>query len=134
MKTFFADTFYYLALLNPSDRAHGGAVAITGGLEGSIITTEWVLTELADGIAQTPDRRQFKAFLDALRADPDVRIVAFDRALFDAGVELYDSREDKDWSLTDCISFVVMQREHIVEALTGDKHFEQAGYVALLRS
>ena len=46
------------------------------------------------------------------------------------GLGLYESRPDKEWSLTDCISFVVMKKEGIVEALTEDRHFEQAGFVA----
>jgi predicted nucleic acid-binding protein len=56
-----------------------------------------------------------------------------DANLFDRGVELYDARPDKHWSLTDCISFVAMQDHGISEALTGDRHFEQAGFVALMR-
>jgi uncharacterized protein len=51
--------------------------------------------------------------------------------LFEEGFSLYSARSDKDWSLTDCISFVVMQRRNIREALTADRHFEQAGFVAL---
>ncbi|MEX0702442.1 MAG: hypothetical protein WD069_10140 [Planctomycetales bacterium] len=56
-----------------------------------------------------------------------------DAALFDAGISLYESRADKHWSLTDCISFVVMQQHGLVDALTGDHHFEQAGFNALLK-
>jgi predicted nucleic acid-binding protein len=52
--------------------------------------------------------------------------------LFAAGVELYGTRPDKEWSLTDCISFVVMKREGLTDALTGDRHFEQAGFKVLL--
>ena len=62
-----------------------------------------------------------------------MKIVFVDEPLFHAGLELYLARPDKDWSLTDCISFVVMEREGITDALTGDKHFEQAGFVALLK-
>lgn len=65
--------------------------------------------------------------------DPNTQVVPIDQALFDAGLALYGARLDKDWSLTDCISFVVMQREGITEALTGDHHFEQTGFVALLK-
>ena len=54
-------------------------------------------------------------------------------ALFEAGFNLFEARPDKDWSLTDFISFVVMEREGLTEALTGDHHFEQAGFTALLR-
>jgi uncharacterized protein len=67
------------------------------------------------------------------RAEPNVTIIGCSDQLLEAGVDLFRERPDKDWSLTDCISFVVMQREGISEALTGDKHFEQAGFVALLK-
>ena len=132
MRTVFADTFYYLALFNTSDRAHQRAKQFTAGFSGTMVTTAWVLTELADGMAATAGRQGFKRFLDALRADADVHIVPFDNALFDEGVELYAGRPDKQWSLTDCISFRVMRRESLTEVLTGDRHFEQAGYRALL--
>ena len=64
---------------------------------------------------------------------PRVKIVAAETRLFQRGVELFEQRRDKDWSLTDCLSFVVMQDEGITQALTGDKHFEQAGFTALLK-
>lgn len=63
--------------------------------------------------------------------DNDVRVVRSDPEIFDRGLALYASRQDKDWSLTDCISFVVMERAEIAEPLTGDKHFEQAGFKIL---
>jgi predicted nucleic acid-binding protein len=68
-----------------------------------------------------------------LLADADVQVIPLDMQLHEEGIRLYASRADKEWSLTDCISFVVMQREAVTEALTGDHHFEQAGFVALLK-
>jgi hypothetical protein len=68
-----------------------------------------------------------------LREDAEVTIVPPGPELFEAGLKLYSQREDKDWTLTDCISFVVMERMGIREALTGDHHFEQAGFTVLLR-
>jgi hypothetical protein len=68
-----------------------------------------------------------------LRADPRVVVVPSSRDLFDRAMGLYRSRPDKDWSLTDCVSFVVMRERGITEALTGDHHFEQAGFRALLK-
>jgi predicted nucleic acid-binding protein len=134
MKTVFADTFYFLALLNPSDQAHAKAVAFTSANAIRMITTEWVLTELADGLATSQrGRREFLSTLADLQADPDATIVQCNHALMTQGVELYGRRPDKDRSLTDCISFVVMTRDGIAEALTGDHHFEQAGFVALLK-
>lgn len=78
------------------------------------------------------NRMEFVSTLRDLQANPQMRIVEADPQLFEEGVQLYASRSDKGWSLTDCISFVVMQREGITDALTGDHHFEQAGFVALL--
>lgn len=68
-----------------------------------------------------------------LQNQKELTIVPASRQLLDEGVALYESRPDKDWSLTDCISFVVMQRIGISEALTADHHFEQAGFLALLK-
>jgi hypothetical protein len=68
-----------------------------------------------------------------LRADANSTIVEANRAIFDAGFDLYSQRPDKDWSLTDCISFVVMNRLRLTEALTADRHFEQAGFKVLLK-
>ena len=56
-----------------------------------------------------------------------------ERSLFEAGLRLYASRRDTEWSLTDCISFVVMKQHNLTEALTADHHFEQAGFIPLLR-
>jgi predicted nucleic acid-binding protein len=60
-------------------------------------------------------------------------IVPPETKLFDQGIEFYQCRPDKAWSLTDCLSFVVMTDLGISEALTGDHHFEQAGFRALLK-
>jgi predicted nucleic acid-binding protein len=134
MKTVFADTFYFLALLNPSDQGHGKAVAFTAGNTVLMVTTEWVLTELGDALARSwRGRIEFLGTLADLQADADATIVPCDHALMAAGLQLYSQRPDKEWSLTDCISFVVMTKEGITEALTGDHHFEQAGFVALLK-
>jgi len=133
MSTRFADTFYYLALLNDRDRKHRRAVELTEGYDGTLVTTTAVLTELGDGLADTAGRNDFAEFVSDLRGDPNIIIVPADLSLFERGLALYVSRPDKDWSMTDCISFVVMQDRGITEALTGDHHFEQAGFVALLQ-
>ena len=98
-----------------------------------LVTTEWVLTELADGLASSRHRNMFMETRQELLADEDVEVVPLDMQVHQEGIQLFASREDKEWSLTDCISFFVMQREGITEALTGDHHFEQAGFVALLK-
>ncbi len=133
MSTVFADTFYYLALLSADDAAHSRAVKLSDSLRSRIVTTDWVLMEIGDALCQPQMRSLFPPLLDHLRADPDVEIVEANRDLLDRGVDLYSKRADKSWSLTDCISFVVMQDQNLTDALTGDHHFEQAGFVALLK-
>ncbi len=134
MRTLFADTFYFISLLNPADSTHAKAVGFTTVNAFRILTTEWVLTELADGLAKSPrGRMEFLATLADLQADEDVTIIHCDHALLSEGVQLYGQRPDKGWSLTDCISFVAMAKAGISEALTGDHHFEQAGFVAVLK-
>jgi predicted nucleic acid-binding protein len=129
----FADTYYYLAVLNPRDATHQRAITMSRQLRGPVVTTEFILLELADGMARPPARQALVRLCNALRADPLVEIVPASNILLDRGLALYAARPDKEWSLTDCISFVVMQDRGIAEALTGDHHFEQTGFVALLK-
>jgi predicted nucleic acid-binding protein len=100
---------------------------------GAVITTRLVLAELGAALARSSLRHLFLAIVDQVEADPAIRVVAVDDGLFREGVEFFRQRPDKNWSLTDCVSFVVMQHEGISEALTADHHFEQAGFVALLK-
>lgn len=134
MRTVFADSFYYFALMSPKDPAHNVAAEFAAKFTGRIVTTQWVLTEVADGMARTAQLRQLASnLIRELRAQPSTRVIRFSQDHFEAGVDLYSRRPDKTWSLTDCVSFVVMGQEGITEALTGDHHFEQAGFVALLK-
>jgi len=96
------------------------------------VTTEFILLELGNACACAEDHADFLALLAGVRASPRQRVIPLDFALVQRGVDLFANRPDKNWSLTDCISFVVMQDEGLTEALTGDRHFEQAGFEALL--
>jgi uncharacterized protein len=133
MTKLFADTYFYLATLNSDDAGHTRAVEWSKAHRGRLVTTAWVLTEVADAICRPPDRAQFTLLLELLRSDLRTEIVPADQALFDRGADLYARRTDKAWSLTDCISSVVMTERGLTEALTGDHHFEQAGFRALVR-
>jgi uncharacterized protein len=133
MPPVFADTFYFLALLNSDDQAHKQAVAASTPLKWPLVTTYWVLTELGDALASSGHRMSFHNTIQTLRQNRMVTIVPSTIELFNAAVELYHDRPDKDWPLTDCVSFVVMKERGIAEALTGDRHFEQAGFTALLK-
>jgi len=136
MNPVFADTFYLLALLNEEDEGHLRAKAAAARARQQrrvLVTSAWVLTELGDALAAVESRGSFLAMLDTLRSDRMVTIVEQASQVFEAGVQLYRSRPDKNWSLTDCTSFVVMKERGITEALTADHHFEQAGFTALLQ-
>jgi uncharacterized protein len=102
---------------------------------GRLITTGFVLLELTALLTRPlrmPKMQQIR-LLDALRADPSVQIVPIDLSLEAAAWQLWKSRPDKEWSLVDCSSFIVMQQRGLTEALTTDHHFEQAGFVRLLK-
>lgn len=133
MNATFVDTFYYLALVNREDSGHGRAMAASRHRQERLVTTQWIMLEVADALAGPIERPKFLAILEAIEKDPTVTLVEANGALFQRAVDLYRRRPDKEWSLTDCTSFVVMEDEQIREALTADAHFEQAGYTALLK-
>lgn len=133
MTAIFADTFYFLALLNAADEAHAAAIEFAADASKRLVTTAWVLTELADGLAETTGRIIFPEFLRTMENDAQCELIKASDDLWRAGIDLYQRRPDKGWSLTDCISFVVMERLKITDALTADHHFEQAGFNALLK-
>ena len=124
----FADAFYFLALLNQRDQDPDRAVQLGRELTGTLLTTEAVLVEVADGLAAPQDRLTTAAYIRRLWQDPRVTVVPTDHGLLVRALTLYESRADKDWGLTDCISFAVMADAESREALTGDAHFEQAGF------
>ena len=130
----FADTFHYLALINPRDAAHARALNASQRVSMEVVISAWVIQELADGLAMPPCRDGFLRLLSALEADPNTEIIEPDAALWRRGLDLYRSRGDKSWSLTDCISFEIMRRRGMTDALTADHHFEQAGFHATLHS
>lgn len=132
MRQVFADTFFFLALINQNDAAHHSAVAYSATHDDGLITTAWVLTEVANGLARSSQRAVFPRLLAKLRSSPASEIIPPSAELMDRGVALYADRADKHWSLTDCISFIVMEDRRIRDALTGDHHFRQAGFNALL--
>lgn len=132
MKRAFADTHFFLALVNTRDADHERSLALYGEVEREFVTTAWVLAEVAAALSPAAHRAAFVRLYHELASDPAVRILPASAESFVKGLELYAARPDKDWSLTDCISFLTMQAEGLAEALTGDRHFEQAGFRRLL--
>jgi hypothetical protein len=134
MKVVFADTFNYLAWVNPMDAAHSAARQFASGYRGSIVTTTGVLLEVGDALCRSANRRSFLTVLEEIQDDSTTTLLQIEKGLLNRGIDFYRARPDKDWSLTDCISFVVMAELKLTDALTGDHHFKQAGFRALLES
>lgn len=94
---------------------------------------EYVLWETVNFFSKPVNRPKVHALLEHIRTSGSYEVIPAAPDLFEAGLRLHDQRRDKEWSLTDCISFVVMERRGLTRALTHDHHFEQAGFEALLR-
>lgn len=129
----FADTHYFIALLSRRDGAHEAALRWRHTHpRHEIVTTSWVLLELAGSMSMPHERVIAARFIENFKASAWTKVIPLSENTLWKGFELYRSRTDKKWSLTDSISFVVMAEEGLTEALTGDRHFEQAGFTALL--
>ena len=131
----FLDTAYVNALVNTRDQWHEAAVQWQRKLAADrrrLLTTEFVLVEIADGLAAVKFRAQAAQVIVTLQTSPLVEIIPASSQLFSAALQLYQNRLDKDWGLTDCTSFLVMGERALSEVLTTDEHFRQAGFRALL--
>jgi uncharacterized protein len=135
IEPYFVDTAYIYALFNKRDQWHDKAVEWQRqvALENRrLLTTQFILTEIADGLSPLKSRQNAAIIIHALENSELVEVIPVSSELFNKGLNLYESRLDKSWGLTDCISFVVMGEHNLSEALTTDDHFRQAGYRALL--
>lgn len=134
MRTVFADAFYYIAVLIPTDDLHASAMRIARTLDDArILTADPVLTEVLAYVSERGPvaRTKAVAMIDALRDDPSVTIVRQTADLFDAGLNLYRRRIDKGHSHTDCMSMIVCQQFDVIDVLTHDRHVAQEGFTLL---
>jgi len=132
-----ADTFYWIALLNPDDPDHDRVTAFDlSDARPSLVTTEEILTEFLTYFSGRGAlfRKKAAAVAYALKDDPDVTVLPQTSESFSAGLRLYADRLDKEYSLTDCISMAIMKVKGITESATSDRHFEQEGFRALFRA
>ncbi len=132
MTPVFADTSYFLALLGSADQHPQQAMAWSRVLRRPLLTTQYIILEVGNSLIRGADRDLFVQFFARLRSDQRTEVVPASAEWLTAGVDLFAARPDQTWSLTDCISFSVMTRRKLTDALTADRHFEQAGFRALL--
>ena len=135
MPTVLVDTAAWIALVNTRDELHTRSQKTMAELRSrkvALVTTEFVLLEVANALCRWAWRGKAIKLIDGFRSLSNLRIISADTTLLAEGWELYRSRADKEWSLTDCTSIIVMQKEHIEKAFTSDHHFEQAGFTNLL--
>ncbi len=135
MRIVFADTLYWIALINSRDQWHQRAVSINADLsDARLVTTDSVLTELANFFAEYGDvmRRKVALAIRTVLSDEQVEVLSETRQTFLDGLTLYESRSDKAYSLTDCIAMNAMRKRGITDVLTHDTHFTQEGFHILL--
>jgi uncharacterized protein len=133
MNSVFADAFYFIARLNRRDPYHQRVVNFARDFRARLLTSDWVLMEVADALSDSVFRVQMREFIQYLRQNSGCEIVPASAALLNGALDLYHQHADKTWTLTDCTSFVIMRERGVTDALTGDRHFEQAGFNALLK-
>lgn len=132
----FVDTVAWLALINKSEGLHDSARTVRDQLiqqKAKLITTDFVVVEIANSLARLPLRGLARKLIDFIRTSDTVELVTITPEFFEKAYQLYCTREDKEWGLTDCTSFVVMQKMRMNRAFTADRHFEQAGFTILLK-
>lgn len=133
----FVDTAAWIASVIKRDSLHEQTIAVMNELkskDAKLITTESVLFEFANALSSVQHRSKAIAFIDVIRTLSNIEIISSNEDLFEKSLTLYRDRNDKEWSLTDCSSFIVMQEKQMIYAFTSDKHFEQAGFIKLLQA
>ncbi len=132
MAATFVDTDYLLALVNTSAKYQDRA-RITASVDTPpFVSTEAVLIEIGNSLSGLRRRTIAVATLTNLRPVTNVQIIPVDANSFERALDLFASRSDKEWSVTGCLSFVIMQEQGLTQVLTTDRHFEQAGFQNLL--
>lgn len=132
-KALFLDTVFIQATLNRRDQYHQQAQLILPRVRAAreVWTTEAILIEVGNAMSGF-NRQAAAAFIRQCYQTANLRVIAVDWPLLERALTLYETREDKRWGLTDCISFVVMKEQNLTTAVTADRHFIQAGFDILL--
>jgi len=138
MNGLFIDTSGWGNLFDSSQPYHFQATEIylsAKAEDQKVITTNYVIVELVSLLISPlrVPRQKIIQFISGLKLSPYLKIIHIDASLDDQAWQFFQKHQDKDWSLVDCSSFVIMNQINIAEALTSDHHFEQAGFIRLLK-
>ena len=131
----FVDTSGWIAILNADDRFHAQATEQLrqfGTAGRPLITTDWVFAEAGNGLARATVRSRVVQAIRVFLQSPSAQLIRVDEEIFQRALTLYEQAVDKTWGLVDCASFVVMRAQDLLDALSSDHHFEQAGFRCLL--
>lgn len=134
MKRVFADTSYWIAIFWKFDQWREQAFAASEKIgNAEIVTTETVLIEVLNYFSEFDEYAKQKIALsvETILQDENVLVLHHSHEDFLKALELYKSRLDKVYSLTDCISMNVMRDFSIADVLTNDEHFVQEGFSRL---
>jgi predicted nucleic acid-binding protein len=130
----FIDTSYVVALVNEKDQNHRLASDLAERFTNQrLVTTDAILLEIGNALSRNFKRESVEIIEEFLTSD-EVQVIHLHPQLFRKAFDLYKSRSDKLWGLIDCVSFVVMNELGITDALSADKHFEQAGFNILVKT
>ena len=135
MAEIFLDASYAIALASRTDQHHARAVELAAWLEAGrrpLLTTRAIMLEIGNSLAKQRHRSAAVSLLEAIEQDSRIEITPLTEDLYARAAALYKRHTDKEWGLTDCVSFVLMRERGIQEALTADDDFRQAGFRALL--
>lgn len=136
MKTVFVDTVYWIAIVRPNDQWQDAATKAREELgRVRLVTTDEVLTEFLAALSKGRARLRLGAAktVRTILSNPNVQVIPQSRESFRKGLERYEARSDKGYSLQDCISMNTMESHSITEILTNDRHFEQEGFSVLMK-
>jgi predicted nucleic acid-binding protein len=132
----FLDTAFIIALSMETDALHEEAMLLSEEIETQkirLITTRAVMLEIGNALSRIVYRKTTVEILNSLELDDNVTVLPLTEELYQSALNLYSSRMDKEWGMIDCVSFIVMKQVYVTEALTSDRHFEQAGFIPLMR-
>ncbi len=133
MKMTFVDTAFVIAWVNENDALHAKAIQLLNDYKDAPwLTTDCILLEIGNSLARNFRDEAVETINNFLQSE-EIEVITLNQNLFNRAFALYQTYRDKTWGLIDCVSFIVMRENNLTDALTNDKHFQQAGFNALMR-